>query len=337
MRFFRRLAAPALLLASAAWSQIPRYDHVVLVIMENHAYTQVYGSASAPYITQIAGGPNAALFTQSYALSHPSQPNYLQLFSGSNQGILDDKVPARLPFIAPNFAAELIAKGVTYAAYSEDLPSVGFTGATSAKYARKHAPWVNWQGTVKNGIPAATHQPFASFPSDHAYLPAFAYVVPNLINDIHDGTISQGDAWIKKNLDGYIQWAQTHNSLFILTFDEDDGGSKNKILTFFVGAHVKKGSYSEHITHYTVLRTLEDMFATGAHAGAAATAEPILDVWDQASSLPLSGEGARGRSNLEDTHALLYRLDGARAGGPAQASGFRFSPPGGAAPLLISR
>jgi acid phosphatase len=264
----------------SAIAQIPNYDHVVVVIMENKAYGQVIGSPSAPYITETARGANTALFTQSFALTHPSQPNYLQLFSGSAQGVKDDRVPAGLPFKSANLGEELIAKGFGFMAYSEDLPSVGFTGATAAEYVRKHAPWVNWQGTGANGIPAAAHFPFSAFPSDYASLPAVAFVVPNLINDMHDGTVAQGDAWIKKNLDGYIQWAKTHNSLFIFTFDEDDGGVNNRIPTFFIGQHVQMGRYNEHITHDTILRTIEDMYSLD-HAGAAAAERPITDVWER--------------------------------------------------------
>lgn len=292
-----------LLLCAAARAQIPRFDHVVFVIMENHAYTQVYGSSSAPYITSLAA--KGALFTQSYALSHPSQPNYLQLFSGSNQGIVDDKVPSKLPFTAANLGAELLAKGVAYKAYSEDLPSVGFTGATSGKYARKHAPWVNWQGTGANGIPADTHRPLTDFPTDFTYLPTVSFVVPNLINDIHDGTVPQGDAWIKSHFDAYVKWAPAHNSLFILTFDEDDGNAQNRILTFFLGARVKQGSYAGRITHYNVLRTLEDMYGA-AHAGAAASAQPIIDVWDAPSAVRLGP-----LRNLSVTQGGRFRADGA--------------------------
>src|SRR5690349_1251893 len=89
---------------------IPRYDHVVIVVMENHTYGQILGSASAPYINKVARDSDAALFTASFALTHPSQPNYLQLFSGSNQGVTDDKVPGGLPFKTANLGAELIAK-----------------------------------------------------------------------------------------------------------------------------------------------------------------------------------------------------------------------------------
>jgi hypothetical protein len=320
-------AAAILALSAAASAQIPKYDHVVIVVMENHALNQVYGSASAPYLTQTAGGDQAALFTQSYALTHPSQPNYLQMFSGSIQGVTDDKVPANLPFTTANLGAELIAAGRTFRAYSEDLPSVGFTGATSAKYARKHCPWVNWQGTGKNGIPAADHLPFTDFPKDYSYLPTVTYVIPNLISDIHDGTVSQGDTWVKKNLDGYVQWAKTHNSLFILTFDEDDKNNNNRILTFFVGAKVKKGTYDTHIDHYSVLRTLEDMYGL-THAGAAAQAKPIVNVWEP----PTAARPAPLR-NAPVTSGARCRADGALLGLPwgaaSQAVGAWFALPSG--------
>lgn len=269
------------LACSLVSGQVPKPDHVVICIMENHGYGQIIGSAQAPYLSGLANDSAAALFTQSFALTHPSQPNYLMLFSGSNQGIIDDKVPAKLPFTTANLGAELRAKGFGFAAYSEDLPSEGFTGATSAKYARKHAPWVNWQGTAANGLPGSLHMPFSAFPYDYATLPTVTFVIPNLISDMHDGTVPQGDAWVKKNLDPYVQWAKAHNSLFILTFDEDDGGHANQISTLFVGQMVKKGKYAERITHYNVLRTLEDMYGLD-FAGAAATAAAIKDCWKAA-------------------------------------------------------
>src|SRR5205085_9435855 len=129
-----------------------------------------------------------ALFTHSFALSHPSQPNYLQLFSGSNQGVTDDNVPANLPFITPNLGAELLNQSKTFVGYSEDLPSVGYTGATSGNYARKHNPWVNWQGTALNGIPSTDNQPYTAFPTNYNLLPTVSFVIPNQNNDMHNGT-----------------------------------------------------------------------------------------------------------------------------------------------------
>ena len=67
---------------------VPQPDHVVIVIEENHSYSEIIGSPNAPYINSLAA--QGAVFTQSYAVTHPSQPNYLDLFSGFNQGVTDD-------------------------------------------------------------------------------------------------------------------------------------------------------------------------------------------------------------------------------------------------------
>jgi acid phosphatase len=308
------LIAFAVALAGAA---LPRPDHVVIAIYENHGDSSVVGSPKAPYINSLAADAYAARFTQSYALTHPSQPNYIMLFSGSNQGVTSDDVPANLPFKTANLGAALLAKGVSFHAYSEDLPSTGFTGATDKAYARKHAPWVNWQDAPANGIPARSHEAMAAFPSDYSKLATVTFVVPNLQHDMHEGTVEQGDAWLKANLDGYIRWAKAHNSLFILTFDEDEntgGGGTNRIPTLFVGQMVKKGAYSSRITHYEVLRTLEDMYGTS-HSGAAADAKPISEVW-----LPATGMAPR----LEVPYMLPWdagRMRECRADGRAMERG----------------
>lgn len=264
------------------YSSVPTPDHVVVLVLENHGYQQVVGSAAAPYINGLLSDPQCALFTQSYGLSHPSQPNYIQLFAGSNLGVVDNNVPDILPFTSRNLGASLLAAGRTFTGYSEDLPSVGATDSVSGQYARKHNPWVNWQGGSLNGLPASCNQPFTAFPSNYALLPTVSFVVPNLTNDMHNGSdptrITTCDTWIQNNLNAYIQWAKTHNSLLILTFDEDDDVSNQHILTFIIGEHVLPGSYSTIVDHYNVLRTLEDMYSLP-HAGAAATAAPIDYCW----------------------------------------------------------
>lgn len=84
---------------------------------------------------------------------------------------------------------------------------------------------------------------------------------------------------VQNNLDAYVQWAKTHDSALLLTFDEDDSSQSNHIATVLVGQHVKVGSFSEHINHYDVLRTLEDMYGLP-YAGASSTATPITDIWN---------------------------------------------------------
>lgn len=283
------------LLYNSSFAIIPFPDHVVILVLENHSYNQIVGSSAAPYLNGLINDNKAALFTESYGLSHPSQPNYIQLFSGSNQNVTDNNIPAGLPFTTPNLGADLLANGKTFIGYSEDLPSVGYTGEYNGAYARKHNPWVNWQGASANGIPSSLNQPFTSFPSNYNLLPTVSFVVPNQDNDMHNGgdpiSISIGDAWTQTNLDGYIQWAKENNSLCIITFDEDDYFSNQHVYTLFIGEMVSHGNYNNHIDHYNILRLIEDIYTLPKN-GAAATALPIDYCWkscSQPASISSSG------------------------------------------------
>jgi len=248
---------------------VPRPDHVVIAIFENKKANSIFGNSQAPYINSLANA--GAKFTQSFAIEHPSEPNYLDLFSGSNQGVTDDSCPHT--FSTDNIGAELIGAGLTFGGYSEGLPSVGSTTCSSGNYARKHNPWVNF-----TNVPSGDNLPYTSFPTDYSTLPTVSWVVPDLCDDMHDCTIATGDTWLKNSLDGYAQWAATHNSLLIVTFDEDDGSGGNNIATLFYGQPVRTGTYTEHIDHFDVLRTIEDMYGLP-FAGNAAGATPIIDVW----------------------------------------------------------
>jgi hypothetical protein len=259
-------AAPA---QPAAPHAIPRPDHVVVVMEENHSYSDVIGSSGAPYINSLAAG--GASFTRSFAVTHPSEPNYLALFSGSTQGLSDDSCPHT--FSGANLGQEAIGAGLTFTGYSESMPSAGYTGCTSGNYARKHNPWVNF-----TNVPAASNQAFTSFPSDFSTLPTLSFVIPNLQDDMHDGTVQQGDTWLHSHVDAYAQWAKTHNSLLVVTWDEDDNSANNQIPTIITGAGVTAGNYSETINHYNVLRTLEDAYGLP-RAGASASATPITDIF----------------------------------------------------------
>jgi hypothetical protein len=262
---------------------VPRPDHVVICILENHSYNQIVGAADAPYINSLL--PQSAHLMEYYALTHPSQPNYIMMFSGQNQGETTDNLPTGTPWTTPNLGASLINTGYTFTGYSEDLPTLGSTVASSGAYARKHCPWVNWQGSGQNQIPSTCSMSMDNFPTDFTHLPDVAFVIPNQNNDMHNGSdpvkIQVGDSWVQHNLKGYIDWAMTHNSLFILTFDEDNFSSVNHIPCLFMGEKVQPGSYYLNgYTHYDLLRTVEDMF-TLPHAGNAATAHSIEEIWMQ--------------------------------------------------------
>jgi phosphatidylinositol-3-phosphatase len=243
--------------------------HIVIVMEENRSYTEIIGSPEAPYINSLA--TQGALFTQSFAITHPSQPNYLALFSGSTQGITDDSCPHT--FSVASLESALATVGKTFAGYSEDLPQSGSETCSSGEYARKHVPWTDFSQNE-----ASDNQPFSVFPSDFTQLPLVSFVIPNLLDDMHDGTIQQGDTWLKNNLSSYADWAMNNNSVLIITWDEDDGTENNQIATIFVGGAVKVGQYSETINHYSVLRTIENLYGLSPLANASSVS-PIIDIW----------------------------------------------------------
>ena len=278
-----------------AITPLPAPDHIVIVILENHPYSHIKGAGSAPHLNALISDPNTALFTRSYAIEHPSQPNYLDFYAGCNQGVTDDAVPSGIPYTTANLGRQLLDAGKTFITYSENLPSVGYNGASSGAYARKHNPAANWMGTGTNQIPDTTNKPFTAFPADFSTLPTVSYVIPNQDNDMHNGidpfTITTADTWVNDNLDAYIQWAKTHNSLFILTFDEDNGGENNRIFTLFTGQMVNGAQYGDTINHYSVLRLIEDMYGLP-YACNAATARNVPNVWNISTGIHTKTNGS---------------------------------------------
>jgi hypothetical protein len=257
--------------ATPASPTVPRPDHIVVVVFENKDRDEVIGPrAKAPYLNELAA--SGANLTQSYGVTYPSQPNYLALFSGSTQGVTDNRCPTDFPS-ADNLGNQLIKAGLTFIGYAESLPSVGFRGCESGSYERKHNPWVNF-----GNLPASVNQPFSAFPRNFASLPTVAFVAPNMCSDMHDCSVATGDRWLRDHLDPYVQWAKTHNSLLIVTFDEDNGDGGNHIATLLVGQQIRPGSYDERTTHYTILRTIEDAYGLPP-LGEAANAEPLQTVW----------------------------------------------------------
>ena len=255
--------------AAASTGAVPRPDHVVVVVMENRSLSEIDGNPEAPFINAFAAG--GALFTQSYAIRHPSEPNYLALFSGSTQGLTDDSCPHT--YSTANLGRALLNAHRTFAGYSEGLPFPGSSTCRSGAYVRKHNPWVNFPS-----VPASVNLPFTSFPRDFTKLPNLSFVVPDLNHDMHDGTVAAGDLWLRNNLGGYISWAATHNSLLVLTWDEDDRSQSNRILTVVGGAHVRPGRYAERIDHYRLLRTLEALEGSAA-VGQSISATPVTSIW----------------------------------------------------------
>ncbi|MDX8400788.1 MAG: alkaline phosphatase family protein [Gallionellaceae bacterium] len=255
--------------ASAAHAQsLPRPDHIVIVVEENKAYSQIIGNPAAPYINQLAS--RGVLFTQSHGVTHPSQPNYMALFTGSTLGLRSNACP--LGARGDNLASALINKGMSFVTYSESMPRQGYEGCSYGAYKRKHNPLANWPEL------AAYNQPFSAFPQSFENLPTVTLLVPDQRNDMHDGSIAQGDAWLAHNIESYAQWAEKHNSLLIVTWDEDNGSENNRVATILLGQMVKPGSSGQVINHYNLLHTIEEMMGLP-YLGESAGLESISGIW----------------------------------------------------------
>ena len=351
--------APATASASAAtW----RPEHIVIVVLENKTGGQVLGNKDMPYLNELAA--TGALMTNAYFAqtpytgdspaglpARPSQPNYLYLLSGNNQGVLppwmkgigNDLIPAAMrPFATPNLGAALIAGGFSYTGFSESLPhphydAPGDMSLLKDEYRRKHNPTINWVNLTGATVPAdkaryvlpvATNLAFTStrdpvdgksyrgFVMDEAgralgydQLPTVSLVVPNEQNDAHSGTNKACDAWLVANIKPYADWARAHNSLLVVTYDED--GSTNtsrgdgyrtgidRIATIFYGPpeRVVGGKYPETIDHLNVLATLLDRYGLLVQfktdfAASYNTAEALIEAANLRPLKDVFGEGA---------------------------------------------
>jgi hypothetical protein len=264
------------ILPGASGSPLPRPAHVIFVVEENKAYATIIGSSHAAYLNELA--KSGASFTHATGVAHPSQPNYLALFTGRTNGDADSCPEQGLPRTQPTLGGALIAARLTFAGYSEDLPHVGFTGCASGDdnegYARKHVPWANFQD-----VPATANLPFSSLPRLDR-LPTVSFIIPDLAHDMHTGSIVAGDAWLRSNVAPVIDWARTHDSEVVILWDESDTLYGNSIPLLIVGADVKPGVYDEAVDDYRLLRTVEDFYGLP-RLGYSANVAPIQDVWSR--------------------------------------------------------
>jgi acid phosphatase len=265
-------------------SNLPRYDHIVIVVEENKDYGQIIGNPAASYLNKLA--TEGANFTRMFAEEHNSQGNYFWLFSGSNQNVGFHNQILQTKLNTSNLGQQLIFKGLSFKGYSQSLPAIGSEVEVAPPgcrypclYGRKHVPWISF-ANVPNGTTVATSSNlrFEDFPADFDKLPTVAFVIPDMDHDMHNGAVKDrvpvGDLWLRQNLDGYYHWAKTHNGLLIVTFDEnnDKSGSagltdpasssdQNRIATIFAGAQVKPGhAVIDGMTHVNILRTIEAIY-----------------------------------------------------------------------------
>jgi phosphatidylinositol-3-phosphatase len=264
----------------------PAYKHVVWIFMENHSYNTVIGSSDAPYINSLAS--DCGLATNYHNITHPSLPNYIAATSGLPLAELSPYTSDCDPSGNCTTDTEgIFAQGESWKAYEESMPS-NCDRSNVGDYAVRHNPPTYY--TTLSGC-STFDVPYPQLAADLANnaLPAFSFITPNLINDMHDGTLADGDTWLSHNLPTILNSAEyrDNTTAIFLTWDEGEGGSSNNCATNTtdVGCHVATvvispstgaGTRSADLfDHYSLLATTEEMLGLPKLAQAASNASMV--------------------------------------------------------------
>jgi len=254
---------------------LPSSSRVIEVVLENAERDEVVGSSAAPYTNSLIA--RFALAERSYAITHPSLPNYLALVSGSTHGIESDCTECHVG--ARNLVDQLEAAGISWKAYLEDAPSPCYSGAGAGGYAKKHNPFIYFDDVARLRSHCQKLVGFAALARDlhHGRLPSFVWITPNLCDDGHDCGVAGADAFLKRTVPLLLRELGPHGFL-LLTWDEGTsdrgccGGAARggAVATIVAGPEVRRGGRSRvPVDHYGVLGTIEEAFALPPLGGAA--------------------------------------------------------------------
>ena len=282
-----------LILSSVAIAQVPRSNHVVLVVEENHSFSQIIGNPAMPYLNSLAAGYAQA--TQYYADTHPSIGNYFMLTAGQ---LITNNDATTATVTADNIVRHLLLAGKTWKGYAENLPATGYLGPDVFPYVRRHYPVSFFSDVVHSSVQRLNLVPISHFPADLAngHLPDFSLVIPNLQDDAHNcpaGLVTCSDAQVLKATD---DWLMTHiaplianpafkaDGILIIVFDEGRAGDNahggGHIAAVIVGPKVRRGFKSNvFYQHQNVLRTVLAALGAKTSLGAASGARPMADMF----------------------------------------------------------
>ena len=204
--------------AQAAKPPVPRFRHVIVVLMENKAKGDVIGNADAPTFNSLAS--RYAVLARYRGVTHPSLPNYLALVSGSTQGIHSDCTSCLVS--ARNLADTLERAHMTWKAYAERLPRPGWTGAYAYRYVKRHVPFLYFRDVLASRARRRHVVPLRHLSVDlkARRVPDFALVVPDMCHDMHDCSVTEGDAWLGRFVPPLLKLA---DSVVFVVFDEPPG------------------------------------------------------------------------------------------------------------------
>jgi phosphatidylinositol-3-phosphatase len=277
----KRLALlAALLFAESCLAQV-QAGHVIVVVEENHSYASVIGNSSMPYLNSLA--QNHGLATQYYADTHPSIGNYFMLTTGQ---IITNNDSFTSTVTADNIVRHFLTAAVTWRSYAESLPSVGYTGGDQYPYVRHHNPFSYFSDVRNSSVQRMNLVPFSHFATDLAnhQLPRYSFIVPNVLDDAHDGSLATADKWLKTHIAPLLASADFQkDGLLLIVFDEsfssDTAYGGGHVVMVAVGPKVKKIKSTTHYQHQNLLKTAMAALGLTSFPGAASSAKSMSDLF----------------------------------------------------------
>ncbi len=270
--------------------EVPSFDHIILILLENKSYQSVIGSNSMPNLNQLAR--QNVLLTNYFAIAHPSLPNYIALVSGTTANISSDCTKCYVN--QPNLADLLDSSGHSWKTYQENMPSPCFVGDAKPYY-QKHDPFIYFDSIrLNSSICDRSVVPLTTLDTDLAnnQLPNFAFIMPNYCDSGHSCPASTADQWAS-NMVSKLQASPAlgQKYLIIVTFDEGSDSSQasccglgsggGQVATILISPLAKHGFQDNTpYSHYSLLKTilaawkLPDIGQTGP-----ASTQPIIAPW----------------------------------------------------------
>lgn len=285
---------------AAARASAHHFDRVLLILLENVDYEVASRDKNFQALAQ-----RGASLTNFHAEFHPSYPNYLALVAGTDFGIhgkgrlfADNQVNFPDDAAHKTIADRLIAAGLDFKQYAEELPGGTCPWSISGQrvadgrgnYVRRHVPFLSFrevQGKWCDRVVRVDSSESDNFFVQDAKkgLVAYSFYSPNMNHDGHDTNAKVAGAWVKKFLDESFPEKLRKGTLVVITFDESEGNSDNRISTILLGDMVKEArqqdpdALAKPYTHYSLLRTIEDNFGLDPLTSNDRKAAPITGVW----------------------------------------------------------
>jgi phosphatidylinositol-3-phosphatase len=253
--------------------------HVILIIEENRSFSAVYPNGM-PWLSAL--GDANGIATNYFSDEPGSLLNYLWLSSGSGErpfGCGGWGCPTVIT--SDNIFRELDKSGLSWKVYADSLPNVGYMGARSGEYVKRHNP-APWYSDVADD-PAKRQRivPFTQFATDLAMqdLPNYSIIIPNLLHDAHNGTMAMADLWLKQHISPLLNspyFNPGSNGAMFITFDDGNGDRQGRIFTAVIGANVIKGiKVNTLFRHENTLRTIMELLGLKDFPGASRNAAPM--------------------------------------------------------------